>query len=172
LDDAEKSGLQKLAAHGTRLVINGVDATGLADAPHVFRNPQDPGAAYQAALEKDFDHTSPERAQAFLEQLRSGLDFSIEASPTAATHIASVAGSSCVFFANFSGLRGHETASQTPLTKVRISFGPDAPARLRLLHFLGEEEVVEPEPGSPGVFRLPPIQKGAVVCAAAQADDR
>jgi len=162
LDESEKAALKAYSAAGNRVVIAGMDATGLADSANVLRIPGDPGAAYLAALEKDFNGTTPAVSRGFLDQLKTDAAVAIEASPSVATHIAKVEGKTCVFIANFSGLRSRETAEQTP-QDVRISFPGQAAKAVSVLPFLGEPSEIQ---GEKGVFLLPPVKKGAVVCDA------
>src|SRR5271166_1249107 len=58
LGDSEKNWLQGFAAQGKRLVITGADATGIASSQNLVRFPECPGRAYNAALEKDFEHAA------------------------------------------------------------------------------------------------------------------
>src|SRR5208282_6232086 len=60
LGDGEKSALQTFAAQGIRLVITGTDATGMASSQNIVQLPECPGRAYNVALEKDFEHASPD----------------------------------------------------------------------------------------------------------------
>jgi hypothetical protein len=166
LDDAEKTTLKNFAAGGNRLVVTGTDSTGIGESPNLIRISNDPGSTYIAALEKDFANTTPAVAQSFLDQLHSEAAVTIDAPPSLATHIASVGGKTCVFLANFSGLRSRETADQVQQNNVRISFTGTAPDVLQVLPFLGEPVEIKRESSSNGTtqFLLPPINKGAVAC--------
>jgi hypothetical protein len=166
LDDAEKATLKDFVASDRRLIINGADATALAESPNVIRMPDDPGSLYMTALEKDFPGTNPSLARSFLDQLGGESAVAIDAPPSVVTHIASVEGKTCVFLANFSGLRSRETADQVPQSNVRISFPRTAPDVLQVLPFLGEPLEIKPESSADGAiqFLLPAINKGAVAC--------
>lgn len=166
LDETEKAALRAYVAAGNRLVINGADVTGLPDSPGLVRIADDPGSKYLASLEKDFEHTTPESAQSFLNYLQGNIAVTVDAPPSVATHVANVEGKTCVFFANFSGLRPHETADQLLQKEVRINFPADGPSTLHFLPFLGVAQEVKGAPNPQKmVFALPPIEKGAVVCA-------
>ena len=78
LGDSEKNWLQGFAAQGKRLVITGADATGIASSQNVVRFPECPGRAYNAALEKDFEHASLSSQQAFLDSLQGGNDGAVQ----------------------------------------------------------------------------------------------
>jgi len=165
LDDAEKAWLRAYAVAGNTLVINGADPTEVPNAPNVVRFPSDPGKAYMAALELDFEHAVPDMEQAFLASLKTGADISVRASPAVATHIAKVDGEECVFFGNFGGLRGHQNPVQRPEAGARIIFSSRAGSEMKFLPFLGEvKELQGKQKGPETVFELPAIEKGAVAC--------
>ncbi len=161
IDDAEKTALKTFVSAGNRLVVTGTDATSLAQSPNVVHIPEDPGAAYMAALEKDVDGTTPTPAQTLLDQIKTESAVTVDASPSVATHIAKVNGKTCVYLANFAGLRSRETAEQTPQDKVRLTFPDQAPKSIYLLPFLGAPVEVH---GENGAFLLPSFTKGAVAC--------
>ena len=71
-----------------------------------------------AALESDFEHTSPDSQAAFLQNLARSTGIQIEASSQVATSVAVVDGSPHVFLANFTGLRGGVNPVQTVQTGV------------------------------------------------------
>jgi len=166
LDDSEKAALRDRVASGKRLIVTGTDATGLADSSNVLRIPDDPGSAYMAALERDFAGRTPAAVQTFLDQIHAEPVVVIDAPPAMATHVANVNGKTCVFLANFTGLRSRETADQVPQGGVRISFSGASVDVLQVLPFLGEPAVIKREVSSNGTaqFRLPPVNKGAVAC--------
>jgi hypothetical protein len=166
LEDTEKAALKDYVASGNRLVITGTDATGLAESANVARMADDPGSSYMAALEKDFSATTPAIAQSFLDRLQTDAAAIIDAPPTVATHIASVNGKTCVYLANFTGLKPRETADQTPVSNIRITFPGTSVGTLQVLPFLGEPTVVKSASSVKGVsqFVLPPINKGEVAC--------
>jgi len=164
LDEREKSWLQAFAASGKRLVITGTDATGLDRSHNVFRFPDCPGKAYNAALEADFDHAFPDSQHRFFDALEGANAVEIMAGPKLATSIARTSdGHVNCFFANFAGLRGGSNPIQTPQTGVAVLVGSQSEGKGYFLPFLGEVQTV------PGIrdggnikFVLPPIAKGAV----------
>ncbi len=164
LGENEKNSLQAFVAQGNRLVVTGTDATGLGGSQSVVRIPACPGKAYNASLEKDFEHASPDSEQAFLERLQGGNSVRIKAGPQVATSIARTSdGHINCFFANFSGLRGGLNPIQTPQTDVEVSVKSKSAGNGFFLPFLGEVQPVKGVPHGDGiVFRLPPITKGAV----------
>ena len=113
LDDSEKGWLKSYVAGGKKLVITGEDVTELAPASNVIRVQSCPGKEYMAALEKDFEHTTPDSQAAFLKDLKSNGSIQVAASPQVATSIALVDGEPHVFLANFAGLRGGVNPVQT-----------------------------------------------------------
>jgi len=161
LDDTARGLLRTFAKSGGKLVITGVDTTGLAPATNIARFPNCPGKRFLQALESNFLDASPSSQAAFLASLPANPVVSIKASPSVATHIARVNGELHLFFANFKGLRAGENARQEPEVGVRITV--PAGGKAKFLPFLGEERELQGEKsGSTQTFRLPPIFRGAV----------
>jgi hypothetical protein len=163
LGDSEKSALQAFAAHG-RIVISGVDAAGLGSSANVVRLADSPGKAYGAAIEKDFEHASPDSQQAFFDSLHGGNSVQIKAGPLVATSIARTSdGHINCFFANFTGLRGGVNPVQTPQAGVEVSVKAKSDGKGFFLPFLGEVQAVKGvRHGDSVTFTLPAITKGAV----------
>jgi hypothetical protein len=163
LGESEKSWLQGFAARG-KIVISGADGAGLGSSQNVVRLPDSPGKAYNAALEKDFEHASPDSQHAFFESLQSGDAVRIKAGPHVATSIARTSdGHINCFFANFAGLRGGSNPVQTPQTGVEVSVRSKGEGKGFFLPFLGDVQTVKGgRHGDLIDFALPPITKGAV----------
>ena len=164
LGENEKSQLQAFVRHGKKLIINGADATGIADAANVVRFAEDPGKTYSAVLEKDFEHASPDSQQVFLDSLQGSNAVKIKAGPHAATSIARTSdGHINVFFANFDGLVGGSNPVQTPQKDVVVSVVSKPDSKGFFLPFLGNVQPVEgTRRGDSMTFALPAITKGAV----------
>jgi hypothetical protein len=166
LDETEKASLKAFAAQGGQLIITGMDATGLGNAANIYRIPNCPGAAYMAALKRDFLHTDPSIEGSFLRNLETERKVVISASPSVATQIAMVDGQPHIFFANFHDLVSNQNAVQTPESKATITVkdsGADA-VRTYFLPFLGEvTEIHGTTANGETTYVLPDIQKGAVV---------
>ena len=78
-----------IRGQGERLVITGTDATGIGSSQNVVRFAECPGRAYNAAMEKDFEHASPDSQREFLESLQGGkCGAGSQAGPQVATSIA------------------------------------------------------------------------------------
>ena len=164
LNDSEREWLKKFAADGKTLVVTGTDATGIGDAPHAMRFPNDPGKAYSAALEKDFEQASPDSQAEFLATLQGGKAVQIQASSQIATSISrGPDGRIQCFFANFAGLVGGSNPIQTPQNGVTVSVASKAEGKGFFLPFLGEvQEIHGTQHGDSVEFTLPTITKGAV----------
>ena len=163
LSDAERNWLQQYVAGGGKLIVTGVDATQFPSASHVLRIQQCPGKQYMAALESDFEHTSPDSQAAFLQNLTRSTGIQIEASSQVATSVAVVDGSPHVFLANFAGLRGGVNPVQTVQTGVRISVSPESKGRAHFLPFMGQAHELEAVRHDGAIsYTLPPISRGAV----------
>jgi hypothetical protein len=168
LGDGEKSSLQALVAQGKRLVVTGADVTGIAKSQNVVLFPECPGRAYNAELEKDFDHASPSSQQAFLDSLRGGHAVQIKAGTQVATSIARAPdGRIQLFFANFAGLKGGSNPVQTPQTGVEVSVTSKSGDAGSFLPFLGDAQAVKGvRHGDTTTYVLPSIGKGAVFSVA------
>jgi len=164
LGESEKSALQAFAGQGKRLVITGSDATGLGTSEKIVRFAACPGKAYNAEMEKDFEHAMPESQQAFFDSLRGGNSVGIKAGQQVATSVAQTPDHhiNC-FFANFTGLRGGVNPVQTPQTGVEVSVTSTTEGKGFFLPFLGEVQTVKGiRRGDLVTFTLPAITKGAV----------
>jgi hypothetical protein len=164
LGDSEKTWLQNFVAEGKTLVITGTDATGVGIGRNVVRIPADPGRAYNTALEKDFEHASPDSQQVFLDSLQGGSAVKIKAGTQVATSMARTSdGHVNAFFANFSGLRGGSNPVQTAETGAEVTVTSKTEGKGFFLPFLGEVQTVKGvRHGDAISFALPPITKGAV----------
>jgi hypothetical protein len=163
LGQSEKDWLKGFAA-AKRLVVTGADSTELGDIPNVVRLRECPGKAYNAAIEKDFEHSSPETAREFFASLQGAGAVRIQASPQIATSIARTSdGHINCFFANFAGLRGGSNPIQTPQNGVEVTVQAKAEGKGFFLPFLGQVQGVKGERNGDSVrFTLPTITRGAV----------
>jgi hypothetical protein len=164
LGDSEKSWLQSFVAQGKNLVVTGTDATGIPASAHVARFAACPGKAYNAALEKDFEHASPDSEQAFFENLKGSGAVKIVAGPHVATSIARTSdGHINCYFANFAGLRGGVNPIQTPQTGVAVRVTSKSEGKGFFLPFLGEVEPLKGIRSGDAInFALPSITRGGV----------
>lgn len=164
LSDDEKKWLRDYVAGGSRVVVNGTDATGLDKSENVIRYADDPGRTYNAALEKDFDGASPDSQSEFLSKLQGSDAVKIEASPKMATSISrSSDGHVQCFFANFAGLVGGVNPVQTPQSGVKVTVASQAAGKGFFLPFMGTVQPVEGVRSGDAVsFTLPTISRGAV----------
>ncbi len=156
--------MKDFAAHGGRLVITGADGTELGDSQNVIRISGDTGKSYNAELEKDFEHASPDSQRDFLDSLRGGNSVRIQASPQIATSIARTSdGHINCFFANFAGLRGGSNPIQTPQSGVEVSVKSKSVGKGFFLPFLGQVQEVKGTRHDESIsFTLPTITRGAV----------
>jgi hypothetical protein len=163
ISDEEKSSLHAYLAKNHLLLVTGEDATGFGAAPNLIRMNRCPGKEYSAALQKDFDATTPEQEREFLQDLKPQSPLHVDASPMLATSIAQVNGKPHVFFSNFAGLRGGANPVQTPQNGVRVTISGTSGTHGFFLPFLGDVQLVEGAVNPAGVtFNLPEIEKGAV----------
>jgi len=163
LSKNEKSWLKDFAARG-RVVVTGTDSTGLGESQNVVRFVECPGKAYGAAMEKDFEHASPDSQQQFLTSLKGGKNIEIHASAQVATSIARTSdGHVNVFLANFAGLVAGANPVQTAQKDVEIRVPAKGSSQGHFLQFLGGVQTVDGVGEGDSVkFTLPAITKGAV----------
>jgi len=161
LSDAEKSSLRRFVADKKQLIVTGTDVTGLEP---VTRFPECPGKAYEAMLEKDFDHASPDSQHSFLDSLKVGDSIHIKAAAQVATSIARTPdGRLHCFFANFAGLKGGSNPVQTPQTGVEVTVQSKSEGQAVFLPFLGTPQTLKGVRHQDSItFELPAITKGAV----------
>ena len=163
MSEAEKAWLRTYVGRDKILMITGEDVTGLGAAANILHFPKCPGKDYSAALQKDFDASTPDREREFLERLATGSAIRVVGSPMIATSIARIDGKPHVFFANFAGLRGGVNPVQTPQTGVQVTVSGVAKGRGFFLPFLGDLRPLDGTADASGVtYKLPPIEKGAV----------
>lgn len=164
LDDSEKNQLKALTARGGRLIIAGVDSTGLAESQNVVKLSGSPGKDYNAMLEKDFEKASPDSQRDFFAALQGGNSVGISASPKVATSIAQTPdGHIHCYFANFAGLKGGVNPVQTPLEGVTVNLVSKTDGKGFFLPFLGQVQAVNGRrSGDSLTFNLPTITRGGV----------
>jgi hypothetical protein len=156
----ENSWLQQYVSQGKKLILTG-NTSFESSQPNVVRLPNSPGKEYVASMESDFNKTTPQTQQEFLDRLPKE-QIQISGSTHIATSIANVNGSPHVFLANFSGLVGGKSPVQTPET-VTITAPATSSNSAHFLPFLGEVQKIEGVSKQGTVtFTLPPITKGAV----------
>ena len=175
LGESEKKWLKGFVTQGKRLVITGADATGIGEFAKCGPVCRWPGRAYNAALEKDFEHASPDSQQAFLRQPARRNAVQIKAGPQVATSIARTSdGHVNFFFANFTGLRGGSNPVQTPQSGVEVSVKSKVDGKGLFLPFLGDVQTVKGTPhGDTNHFRTAPDhQRRRVLVRAMTASDQ
>ncbi len=162
LGEDERTALEQYASRGKKLIITGNDPLESSNKPNIVRLAECPGKAYVASLEKDFDHSTPQMQQAFLDSLPPSAGIEISASPEVATSIARVNGQTHVFLANFAGLVAGKNPVQTPQT-ITITVPDSSGNTAYFLPFLGETQKLDGLAKEGKIsFTLPPISKGAV----------
>jgi hypothetical protein len=164
LDEEEKNWLRGFITKGNRMVITGADAAQLGNSPSVIRIATCPGKRYMAALEKDFEHASPDSERIFLESVKGSDAVRIKAGPQVATSIARTSdGHIHCFLANFTGLRGGENPVATVQNDVEVTVRSDSQGKGYFLPFLGSVQTINGTRLKECVrFSLPPIARGAV----------
>lgn len=169
LNDAEQQSLKRIAASGTRIVVTGKDATGMAASSQVVRFETCPAAAYLAGLRQDFLAASQKMPKDFLQAMEMKDGIEVDAPPTVAVNLARVEGTPHVFLANFEGLVPHKIAIPAPAERIHIRIPADIGDRLAYLPFLGEVQILQgTKHGDHVEFALPPVERSAAVWAVAR----
>ncbi|HSS96084.1 MAG TPA: family 10 glycosylhydrolase [Terriglobales bacterium] len=163
LNDTEKQSLKSFVDQGGKLVVLGVDATGLPESAKKTVLANDPGKAYFNALESDFGAGSANAPKDLLDALGTNDDIQLDAPATVASNFAIVNGTPHVYLSNFGGLVPGKVVVPTPVdvhVKVPAAMGDT----LSYLSFLGDTKVVHGvKHGDKVEFTLPPLERGAVV---------
>ncbi|PWT74971.1 MAG: hypothetical protein C5B46_03265 [Proteobacteria bacterium] len=164
LNESEQKQLKDLVGAGKKLVITGTDVTELGDNSNVVRIKECPGKAYNAAIEKDFEHSSLDSPGDFIQSLQGAEAVRIQASPQIATSIARTTdGHINCFFANFAGLVAKKNPIQTPQEGIEVSVASKTDGKGFLLPFMGQVQTVKGErQGEMVRFKLPTVTRGAV----------
>jgi hypothetical protein len=164
LGNSEQNSLRDYATAGNRIVVTGSDVTELGESKNVVRIPECPGKTYNTAIEKDFEHSSPDSQHEFFASLQGGDSVHVQASAQIATSISRTTdGHDNVFFANFAGLVGGSNPIQTPQSGVTVAVKSSTDVKGFFLPFLGQVESVKGVRSGDSVsFTLPTITRGAV----------
>jgi len=162
--DEEKAALKALAAQGTKIVLAGKRGAEPGDLAGAVTLSASPGAAYNLAMEKDFESASPDSQKEFFSSLHGGDAVPIKASPRIATSIAHTPdGHVHCYFANFAGLVGGKNPIQTPQSGVEVTVTSKSEGKGFFLPFLGTVQPIKGvRSGDSVTFALPAITRGAV----------
>jgi hypothetical protein len=155
--------MRKFSANGGKLVVTGNSDSRVANLPRVVSFPDNPGAEYLDAANKDFQAAVPDADSAFLKNFRNPAGFEIQASPDVVVYLATVNRKTHWYFANFGGLKTGDATVPTPVRNVTITAPRNAGTTLHLLPFLGETTTVKGTISTDEVkFVIPEIDRGAV----------
>ena len=165
ITDEEKAALKALAAQGTKIVLAGKSGAELGDLAGAVTLSTSPGAAYNLAMEKDFESASPDSQKEFFSSLQGGDAVRIKASPKIATSIVQTPdGRVHCYFANFAGLVGGKNPIQTPQNGAEVTVKSKSEGKGFFLPFLGTAQPIKGERNGDSVtFALPTITRGAAL---------
>jgi hypothetical protein len=162
LKEAERRSLKAFMDGGGRLVVLGVDATGLPQSANKVVLAGDPGKTYFNALESDFAAGSANPPGNLLELVGTNKDIQVDGPPTVAANFALVNGAPHIFLANFGGLVPGKVVVPTPVTmhvKVPATFGDS----VTVLPFLGKAKVVRGSRRGDRIEFALSLERGAVL---------
>jgi hypothetical protein len=168
LNETERQDLKAFVDHGGRLVVLGQDISGIPQSSQKVVLPADPVGAYYNALESDFAAGSANPPKELLNALGDNAGIQLDAPPTVAANFAMVNGAPHVYLTNFGGLVPNKVAVPTPVNNIQVKVPAAMGDSLSYLPFLGEAQVVRGvKRGELIEFKLPPLERGAVVSVGA-----
>ena len=164
LAESEKKNFVNFAHRGGRVVILGLNATGVAAGPNVAALPGDPTGEYYAALLHDFASASMHLPEDFLRAADTRGEIELKAPPAVAANLGLVNGRAHIFLANFGGLVPSKVAVPELARGMVVTIPANMGDSLTFLPFLGERQVLKGEArGRQVEFALPAVERGAVV---------
>ncbi len=164
LSDTESSALHRFQQQGGKLLLTGHPDAKLDDITAAVRFPDSPERRYLATATADFDAADPASETKLLGAIEDHPEIEIAAPRDVVAHVATITGTTYIFFANFTGLQAGKVATPASQSGVRITL-PDRPGtRMHVLPFLGKESVVKGSSSENKIqFELPPLLRGTVV---------
>lgn len=164
LSEKERIALQGLEAKGVRLILLGASATNIPRTARTRQWEADPAADYLQGLEANCATGSVRWPDLLLQAIPTEERIQVQAPASVAVHYGLVGGKPNIFLANFTGLRPGKNAVPTALTNVSVRLPAEFGDTLLFLPFLGEAQVVHgTKDGAQSVFKLPVVERGAVV---------
>jgi hypothetical protein len=164
LSDAESSALHRFQQQGGKVILTGRPDTKLDDITAAVRFPDSPERSYLATATTDFDAASPVAETKLLGAIEDHPEIEIAASRDVVAHVATINGTTYIFFANFTGLQAGKVATPVSQPGIRIVVPDRLGTRMHVLPFLGtESEVKGRAAGTKIQFELTPLQRGTVV---------
>jgi hypothetical protein len=108
--------------------------------------------------------TIPPLRRKLLHTIEDRPEIEIAAPRDVVAHVATIHGTTYIFFANFTGLEAGKVATPASQSGVRVAL-PDRPGtRMHVLPFLGKENVVKRSSAGTKIhFEVPPLERGTVV---------
>jgi hypothetical protein len=166
LGESERESLRSFVKRGGRLIILGVDATGITGASKVTVLFPDPAAAFYSALLHDFAAASASPPTEFLNASAVDTEIEIKAPSTVAANFGLVNGQPHIFLANFGGLEPSKVAVPEPARGIMVKIPAAMGDTLMYLPFLGEAKILKGKKNVAQLeFELPPVERGAVIWA-------
>jgi hypothetical protein len=166
LGESERENLRSFLKRGGRLIILGVDATGITGASKVTVLFPDPAGTFYSALLHDFAAASASPPTEFLNATAVDTEIEIKAPSTVAANFGLVNGQPHIFLANFGGLEPSKIAVPEPARGILVKIPAAMGDTLMYLPFLGETKVLKGKKNVAQLeFQLPPVERGAVIWA-------
>jgi hypothetical protein len=164
LSEQESTAVHHFQQKGGKLVLTGRPDAKLDDIPAAIRFPDCPERSYLERASTHFDAVRPSEESALLRAIDDHSEFEITAPRDVVAHAATIENASYIFFANFTGLQAGKVATPTSQSGLVITAPARWGARMHVLPFMGRESIISGRPGDANTqFRLPPLERGAVV---------
>lgn len=159
----ELSAMRNFASRGGKLILTGYSDPAVKSLDHAVSVPGSPGVEYLEAAKKDFEAALPDSQAAFLKQLGSDADYTIQASPGMVAYVAKAGGKAHWYFANFTGLKKGDATVPSPVKDVTITAPAEVGSTLHLTPFLGAETAIRGTTHAGRVtFVIPEIHRAAI----------
>jgi hypothetical protein len=164
LSATEKTALKNFVANQGKIVITGLDETGLLQTEKVVRFANCPAKEFLRSLQTDFSKGIGEAPPKFLRALQVRQDIEVDAPRTVASNFAEAAGRPQIFLANFGGLVPGKVAVPNRETGIKVRIPVAMGKSLSYLPFLGEPLTLQGvRNGDRMEFVLPALERGAIV---------
>jgi len=164
VSDEESAAVHSFQQKGGKLVLTGQPDAKLDGIAAAIRFPASPERGYLERASTHFDTVSPSEQSALLDAIQDHPEFEITAPRDVVAHAASIDGTSYIFFANFTGLRAGTQATPSSQSGIRITTPARLGAIMHVLPFMGRESIISGRTTDANIqFRLPPLERGAVV---------
>jgi len=160
---AEAAELRNYVGRHGRAVLTGAFDPQLQSIESAQRFPERPEIGYLARAQQDFSGSDPAAEPAFLNAIRAESDVQVSASKNVVVHEARIGDRTCLFFANFDGLKAGEIYTPIPQRDITLTVSRRLGTKFHWLPFLGSESEIQGTLIDNDVrFEIPELDRGAI----------